>query len=80
MDKKTYQDYLDIYRPGTEWILTTNRANGEITNYVFIDTLKKDGKEIPLFRFMDGGEFFDPEKIGGVEKIVSIEEVSCQQC
>lgn len=80
MDKKTYQGYLDNYRRGTEWILTTNRANGEVQNYVFIDSLKQEGKEIPVFRFMDGGEPFDPEKIDGIEKIVSIDEVSCQQC
>jgi enterochelin esterase-like enzyme len=80
MKEKTYQDYLNTYRRGTEFMLTTDRRNGEVQNYVFMDTSKKDGKEIPVFRFMDGGETFDPEKIGGVEKIVSIEEVSCQQC
>lgn len=79
MEEKTYRDYLDTYRRGTEFILTTDRRNGEVPNYVFIDISKKDGKEIPVFRFMDGGETFDPEKIGGVERIISIEEVSSQQ-
>jgi len=79
MDEKTYQNYLS-YNKGTEFILTTDRRNGEVPNYVFIDTSKKDGKEIPVFRFMSGGETFDPEKIGGVERIVSIEEISVQQC
>ncbi|MCK9570625.1 hypothetical protein M0R72_16880 [Candidatus Pacearchaeota archaeon] len=79
MDEKKYQGYLDNCK-GTEFIITTNRGNGEIHNYVFIDNSKKDRKEIPVFRFMNGGETFNPEKIGGVERIVSIEEVSCQQC
>jgi hypothetical protein len=79
MEEKTYQDYLS-HNQGTEFMLTTDRRNGEVPNYVFIDTSKKDGKEISVFRFMNGGETFDPEKIGGVERIVSIKEVSCQQC
>lgn len=80
MDEKTYQDYLDTYRRGREFVLTTNRGNGNIPNYVFIDYIKKEGKDVSIFRFMDGGEIFEPEKIGGVERIVSIKEVSVQQC
>jgi len=75
MEEKTYNDILSNYRKGTEFQLTTNRGNDNVSNLVYLDYVSKNNGEkiVSKFRFMEGGEIFEPEAIGGIEKIVSIE-------
>jgi|WetSurMetagenome_2_1015567.scaffolds.fasta_scaffold970698_1 hypothetical protein len=80
MKEEKYYEILTTYKKGIVFELTTNRGNGDIKNLVCIDYMPAEkGEEIPMLRFMDGGEIFNPESIGGVERIVSLETVS-QEC
>jgi hypothetical protein len=81
MEEKNYYDILSSYRKGTEFMLVTDRKNGEVSNFMYLDYLPDEKNELkPKLRFVNGGAVFEPESIGGIEKIVSLNIVDDQQC
>ena len=68
MEKSDYDSLRSSYKPGTQFTLTTNRLNGNLTNKVFLSSDRK-------LKFVDGEEIFDPDFLGGCEYIVSITPV-----
>jgi hypothetical protein len=75
MDEKYYYTFLSNYRKGMEFVLTTDRGNGPIPQEVFLDYLPDEKGELkPFLRFMEGRAIFDPEAIGGFEKILGLKE------
>jgi len=82
MEEKTYNDFLSTYRKGMDFTLTyINKGNRETSRNLWIDEVQNsEGKPEPQFRFSDSGDVLNPRLIGGVERIISIEEISVQQC
>ena len=72
MEEEYYNKILLNYRSGVEFILKTDRGNGIIENKV---RLIYSGKK-PQLKFINGGAIFNPESVGGVEKIISLDEIN----
>jgi len=80
MKEKEYFDFLGRYEENSQFILRINRGNGPFEREVILKYSNYAGIKKPELYFIDGGNRFDYKSIGGIENIVSLEEIPDGMC